>query len=125
MRLPVLDGNDSRIDKKETFRMVDEAMAKGINYYDTAWGYHGENSEIVMGEALAKYPRDSFYLATKFPGYDVSILILFFLNFKYTEYLKGRLHVSFDSFKLFHEYVFQHQLVTCLEKDYLDQHPVL
>ena len=72
MRLPVLDGNDSRIDKKETFRMVDEAMSKGINYYDTAWGYHGENSETVMGEALAKYPRDSFYLATKFPGYDVS-----------------------------------------------------
>ena len=72
MRLPVLDGNDSRIDKKETFRMVDEAMAKWINYYDTAWGYHGENSEIVMGEALAKYPRNSFYLATKFPGYDIS-----------------------------------------------------
>ena len=72
MRLPVLDGKDSRIDKKETFRMVDEAMAKGINYYDTAWGYHGGNSEIVMGEALAKYPRNSFYLATKFPGYDVS-----------------------------------------------------
>ena len=72
MRLPVLDDNDSRIDKKETFRMVDEAMAKGINYYDTAWGYHGGNSEIVMGEALAKYPRDSFYLATKFPGYDIS-----------------------------------------------------
>lgn len=36
MRLPVLDGQDSRIDQKETFRMVDEAMAKGINYYDTA-----------------------------------------------------------------------------------------
>ncbi len=72
MRLPVLDGKDSRIDKKETFRMVDEAMAKGINYYDTAWGYHGGNSEIVMGEVLAKYPRNSFYLATKFPGYDVS-----------------------------------------------------
>ena len=59
-------------DKKETFRMVDEAMAKGINYYDTAWGYHGGNSETVMGEALAKYPRSSFFLATKFPGYDVS-----------------------------------------------------
>ena len=72
MRLPVIDGNDSWIDKEETFHMVDEAMAKGINYYDTAWGYHGENSEIVMGEALAKYPRDSFCLATKFPGYDVS-----------------------------------------------------
>ena len=72
MRLPVIDGKDSRIDKNETFRMVDEAMAKGINYYDTAWGYHAGNSETVMGEALAKYPRNSYYLATKFPGYDVS-----------------------------------------------------
>ena len=70
MRLPVLEENDSKIDKAATLRMVDTAMENGINYYDTAWGYHGENSELVMGEALAKYPRDSFYLATKFPGYD-------------------------------------------------------
>ena len=69
MRLPVLEGNDSKIDKAATLRMVDTAMENGINYYDTAWGYHGENSELVMGEALAKYPRESFYLATKFPGY--------------------------------------------------------
>ena len=60
MRLPVIDGDDNHIDREAAFRMVDEAMAKGINYYDTAWGYHGGNSEIVMGEALAKYPRDSF-----------------------------------------------------------------
>ena len=72
MRLPVIDGRDDLVDREETFRMVDEAMAKGINYYDTAWGYHGGNSETVMGEALAKYPRSSFFLATKFPGYDVS-----------------------------------------------------
>ncbi len=72
MRLPVIDGRDEQIDREETFRMVDEAMANGINYYDTAWGYHGENSETVMGEALSRYPRDSYCLATKFPGYDVS-----------------------------------------------------
>ena len=72
MRLPVIDGDDNRIDREETFRMVDEAMAQGINYYDTAWGYHGGNSEIVLGEALSRYPRDSYYFATKFPGYDVS-----------------------------------------------------
>ena len=70
MRLPVLEGDDSRIDKAAVLKMVDTAMGNGINYYDTAWGYHGENSELVMGEALSKYPRDSFYLATKFPGYD-------------------------------------------------------
>ncbi len=46
-------------------------MAHGINYFDTAWGYHSGNSELVMGEALKKHPRDSFYLATKFPGYDL------------------------------------------------------
>ena len=72
MRLPVADGDDSCIDREQTFRMVDEAMAAGINYYDTAWGYHGGNSETVLGEALSKYPRDSYYLADKFPGYDLS-----------------------------------------------------
>ena len=72
MRLPVAGGDDSRIDKEQTFRMVDEAMAAGINYYDTAWGYHSGNSELVLGEALSKYPRDRFYLADKFPGYDLS-----------------------------------------------------
>ena len=70
MRLPVIDGDDSRIDEIAALRMVDTAMENGINYYDTAWGYHGENSEFVMGKALARYPRESFYLATKFPGYD-------------------------------------------------------
>ena len=72
MRLPVLNGDDSRIDEAAALRMVDTAMQNGINYYDTAWGYHGENSETVMGKALARYPRDSFYVATKFPGYDAS-----------------------------------------------------
>ncbi|MBQ7447750.1 MAG: aldo/keto reductase [Eubacterium sp.] len=72
MRLPVIDGDDSKIDKEQTQVMVDYAMENGINYYDTAWGYHDGNSELVMGEALKKYPRESFYLATKFPGYDLS-----------------------------------------------------
>ena len=72
MRLPVIAGDDSRIDEAATFKMVDTAMEQGINYYDTAWGYHGENSELVMGKALARYPRDSFYVATKFPGYAAS-----------------------------------------------------
>ena len=72
MRLPVIDGDDGRIDEDTACRMVDTAMKNGINYYDTAWGYHGENSELVMGKALSRYPRDSFYVATKFPGYDPS-----------------------------------------------------
>ena len=72
MRLPVIDGDDARIDEAATQCMVDTAMENGINYYDTAWGYHGENSETVMGKALARYPRESYYVATKFPGYDPS-----------------------------------------------------
>lgn len=72
MRLPVIDGNDAQIDKEATAEMVAYAMKHGINYYDTAWGYHAGNSETVMGEALSRYPRESFYLATKFPGYDLS-----------------------------------------------------
>ena len=72
MRLPVIDGNDAQIDKEATAEMVAYAMEHGINYYDTAWGYHDGNSETVMGEALSRYSRESFYLATKFPGYDLS-----------------------------------------------------
>ncbi len=72
MRLPTVDGKDAEIDKQAASAMVSEAMKKGINYYDTAWGYHEGNSELIMGEILSEYPRDSFYLATKFPGYDLS-----------------------------------------------------
>ena len=70
MRLPVIDGDESRIDEAAAAEMVDFAMKSGINYFDTAWGYHSENSETVMGRILKEYPRESFYLATKFPGYD-------------------------------------------------------
>ena len=72
MRLPVLDGDDSKIDEAAVKEMVAYAMEQGVNYYDTAWGYHDGNSEIVMGRALKEYPRERFYLATKFPGYDLS-----------------------------------------------------
>ncbi|WP_270404631.1 aldo/keto reductase [Candidatus Collinsella stercoripullorum] len=72
MRLPVVDGDDTRIDQDAVNEMVDYAMEQGINYYDTAWGYHGGNSELAMGAALARHPRESYYLATKFPGYDLS-----------------------------------------------------
>ncbi len=72
MRLPVLDGDDGRIDEPAAQKMVDYAMEQGVNYYDTAWGYHDGHSEEVMGRALGKYPRQQYYLATKFPGYDLS-----------------------------------------------------
>ena len=72
MRLPVKDGVYANIDEGLAAEMVDYAMKNGVNYYDTAWGYHDGNSEIVMGKILSRYSRESFYLASKFPGYDLS-----------------------------------------------------
>ena len=72
MRLPVIGGDDAKIDVPVANEMVDYAYEHGINYYDTAWGYHGENSEVVMGEALRRHPRDTYMIATKFPGYFTS-----------------------------------------------------
>lgn len=68
MRLPVIDGKDGQINEEATAKMVALAMEQGINYYDTAWMYHEYMSEVVIGKILKQYPRDSFYLATKFPG---------------------------------------------------------
>jgi hypothetical protein len=72
MRLPVVDKDDARVDEETVKEMVTYAMEHGINYYDTAWGYHAGRSETVMGKVLLEYPREAFYLADKFPGYDLS-----------------------------------------------------
>ena len=72
MRLPVIGGDDAKIDQLAVDRMVDIAMERGINYYDTAWGYHSGSSEIAIGRSLGRYPRERWHLATKFPGYDLS-----------------------------------------------------
>ena len=99
MRLPVIDGDDAKVDAAAAQEMVDYAMEHGINYYDTAWGYHNGNSELVMGQALSKYPRENFYLATKFPGYDLSNMD------KVEEIFEKQLEkcqVSYFDFYLFH-----------------------
>ena len=72
MRFPTIDGDMSKIDEKKTEEMFEYAIAKGINYFDTAWGYHGGQSEYIVGKLLKKYPRESYYLADKFPGYDIN-----------------------------------------------------
>ena len=72
MRLPCVDGDDATPDQAAVDEMVDYALEQGVNYFDTAWGYHGGQSEVVLGRALARHPRDSYYLADKFPGYDLS-----------------------------------------------------
>ena len=72
MRLPVVDGDDGRIDYAEAERIIDYAYEHGVNYFDTAYGYHNGTSELAVGRALAKYPRGSYFLADKFPGYDLA-----------------------------------------------------
>ncbi len=69
MRFPLVEGT-GEVDVAATKEMVAYAMEKGINYYDTAWGYLNEQSEPIVGELLNAYPRESFYLASKYPGYD-------------------------------------------------------
>ena len=54
MRFPVIDGDDSKPDEAAVQEMIDYAMANGINYYDTAWGYHGGNSEILLDSWFSK-----------------------------------------------------------------------
>ena len=71
MRLPVIDGDDNVIDEPTTLKMVDYAYEHGVNYFDTAWGYHGGNSERVIGRALSRYPRESFYLADNYLLHNV------------------------------------------------------
>lgn len=65
MRLPKRE--DGSIDIPQSEKMVALAMERGVNYYDTAWCYHGGKSESVMGDLLANYPRESFFLADKMP----------------------------------------------------------
>ena len=69
MRLPVL--KDGRIDEAQTEEMVKLAMEAGVNYFDTAYPYHGGESEVVIGRILNKYPRESYRLATKYPGHQI------------------------------------------------------
>ena len=67
MRLPQ---NDGVIDQEQVNAMTDYAIRNGVNYFDTAYPYHDGKSELAIGEALSKYPRDSFFLADKFPGHQ-------------------------------------------------------
>ena len=69
MRLPVYDGDPARINKDSVEEMVDYAIRHGVNYFDTAWGYHDGKAAAVLGEVLSAYPRERYYLSNKFPGY--------------------------------------------------------
>lgn len=99
MRLPVVDGKDDQVNQAAVEEMVAYAVSHGVNYYDTAWGYHSGNSELAIGKALAACPRERFYLADKFPGYDLSDMD------KVAEIFEAQLkkcQVEYFDFYLFH-----------------------
>lgn len=70
MRLPLKE--DGRIDETLVKEMTAYAISHGVNYFDTAYPYHGGESERVMGRVLKEYDRSSYYLATKYPGHQIS-----------------------------------------------------
>ena len=67
MRLPKLDPEKPDIDYVKAQEIIDYAYSHGVNYFDTAYAYHGGQSETFIGQALKKYPRESYFLATKMP----------------------------------------------------------
>ena len=70
MRFPLKE--DGTIDEVQAEAMIERAINAGINYIDTAYPYHKGESEPFLGRALKKYPRNSFYLATKLPVWLVN-----------------------------------------------------
>ena len=69
MRLPATGGGyGAPIDEDKALELIDHAYKNGVNYFDTSWFYHGGDSERFIGEALKRYPRDTWYLASKSAG---------------------------------------------------------
>lgn len=97
MRLPQTEpGFAKPIDEPKALELIDYCMTHGVNYYDTAYIYHGGKSETFLGQALAKYPRDSYFVADKFniqanPDYQ----------YQFSEQL-SRLNMPYIDFYLLH-----------------------
>jgi predicted aldo/keto reductase-like oxidoreductase len=102
MRLPIA-GQRGPIDEKKTAEMVEYAYKNGVNYFDTAFFYHGGESERFLGKALSKFPRDTWYFADKLPG-------------NFIEFEDGRIKMELEAFgmgnKEFDSYqeIFEYQL---------------
>ncbi len=110
MRLPKIEGQGEKIDWEKAQKIIDYAMSHGINYYDTAYRYHGGESERFIGEMLKKYPRESYLLASKFPGHMMEKKGNGVMGF--TSMLAGHADSTVDA-------VFHEQLMKC-QVDYFD-----
>lgn len=107
MRLPMDKGGN--IDENPAREIIEYAYNNGINYFDTAYRYHGGASETFVGEVLKQYPRDTWYLASKMPGH--------MMNYKddklgFVGYLAGEKIESISQ-------IFEEQLEKC-QVDYFD-----
>lgn len=69
MRFPLSE--DGSINEVESEKMIDKAIAEGVNYIDTAYPYHNGDSEPFVGKVLRKYDRSTYYLATKLPCWEI------------------------------------------------------
>ena len=90
------EGNNERIDRKKGFALIDAALERGINYFDTAHAYLKGDSERIFGEALTRHPRESYLLASKFHASHCKDL-----EGMFEEQLK-RCRVEYFDFYLFH-----------------------
>ena len=70
MRFPTLE--NGKIDEEKAEQMIDLAIKNGVNYIDTAYPYHNGDSEPFLGKILNKYPRNSYFLATKLPIWAIN-----------------------------------------------------
>ena len=109
MRLPKLEGQGESIDEKKAEAMVERAINAGINYFDTAFRYHGGESEAFCGKVLSRYPRDQYFIASKMPGHMMDYKDG---KFSFTGMLKDRTAMT-------PEQVFESQLERC-KVDYFD-----
>ena len=99
LRLPTIPGHPNQIDRVNAQRVIDTAIECGINYFDTAYTYQDGDSERALGEALSRYPRDSYYLATKFyaaAGKDIQAVFTEQLHRCRTDYFDFYLLHSLD-----------------------------
>jgi hypothetical protein len=73
MRWPTIEGDpDDKLDQEEINRLVDKAIAYGVNYFDTSPAYCKGRSEEATGIALSRHPRDNYYIATKLSNFSPS-----------------------------------------------------